>query len=491
VTLSDAALESLVWRRAGRAVGTGTLDLSADFEAAGRSPTALISSLTGGGTIAIRDGEARYVNPQAARLVIRAADLGQEFTEEALLDAFTRQIDGGSLTFEAAEGAFSIAAGVARLKSLAIDSEGTRAVGDALIDLNDFTIDSDWTVSFEPGDDKVQAATPQVGIVFRGALDDPARIIDVLQFGSYLNIRQEERLLEILSQAESDRLEKDRLNRERRKLAEDADRREREAVEAQRRWLEVMNAARGSAAEAADDAADDEAARVVAELERQRLAAEEAARKAAEEEEAARLAAEDAERQRLAAEEAARRAAEEELARLAAEEAERQRVAAQEAARLAAQEEVARLAAEEAERQRLAAEEAARRAAEEEASRLAAEAAEQQRLASEEDAARSEAGTLAARAAEAVREQDLMRARDQNARSARAIAAIAGSNAANAAGLSTNSIVPRSSNPGSGTLGPRSQLAPPPTQLVPTPRPKPLLLAPPRELTDPMVLVPQ
>jgi uncharacterized protein involved in outer membrane biogenesis len=437
VTLTDAALESLVWRRAGRAVGTGTLDLSADFEAAGRSPTALISSLTGGGTIAIRDGEARYVNPQAARLVIRAADLGQEFTEEALLDAFTRQIDGGSLTFEAAEGAFSIAAGVARLKSLAIDSEGTRAVGDALIDLNDFTIDSDWTVSFEPGDDKVQAATPQVGIVFRGALDDPARIIDVLQFGSYLNIRQEERLLEILSQAESDRLEKDRFNRERRKLAEDADRREREAVEAQRRWLEVMNAARGSAAEAADDAADDEAARVVAELERQRLAAEEAARLAAEEEEAARLAAEEAERQRFAAEEAARRAAEEE------------------------------------------------------ASRLAAEAAEQQRLASEEDAARSEAGTLAARTAEAVREQDLMRARDQNARSARAIAAIAGSNAANAAGLSTNSIAPPSSNPGSGTLGPRSQLAPPPTQLVPTPRPKPLLLTPPRELTDPMVLVPQ
>jgi uncharacterized membrane protein YqiK len=74
------------------------------------------------------------------------------------------------------------------------------------------------------------------------------------------------------------------------------------------------------------------------------LAAEEAARLAAEEE-AARLAAEES--ARLAAEEEAARLAAEEAARLAAEE-EAARLAAEEAARLAAEEEAARLAAEEA-----------------------------------------------------------------------------------------------------------------------------------------------
>ena len=110
-----------------------------------------------------------------------------------------------------------------------------------------------------------------------------------------------------------------------------------------------------------------------------RLAAEEAARIAAEQE-AARLAAE-AEAARIAAEQEAARLAAEEAARIAAEQ-EAARLAAEEAARIAAEQEAARLAAEEAARiaaeqeaARLAAEEAARIAAEQEAARLAAIAA--------------------------------------------------------------------------------------------------------------------
>ncbi|OKP00563.1 signal recognition particle-docking protein FtsY [Xenorhabdus eapokensis] len=165
-------------------------------------------------------------------------------------------------------------------------------------------------------------------------------------------------------------------------------------------------------------AAEEAARRAAEEAEQQRLA-EETARRAAEkeaeqqrlaEEAARRAAAEEAEQQRLA-EEAARRAAEEEAeqqrlaeetARRAAEkEAEQQRLAEETARRAAekeaeqqrlAEEATRRAAAEEAEQQRLA-EEAARRAAEEEAEqqrlaeeaarRAAEEEAEQQRLAEE------------------------------------------------------------------------------------------------------------
>ena len=86
--------------------------------------------------------------------------------------------------------------------------------------------------------------------------------------------------------------------------------------------------------------------------------------------------------QQIAAEEEAKRLAEEEAARIAAEE-EAKRLAEEEAARIAAEEEAKRLAEEEA--ARIAAEEEAKRLAEEEAARIAAEE-EAKRLAEEETA---------------------------------------------------------------------------------------------------------
>ena len=232
LSLTGANLDSFIWERAGRAVATGTLDLSANFEATGRSPAGLISALTGGGAINIHSGEVRYVNPSAVSLVIGSSDLGQQFTDDALNQEFTGYIDAGTMPFDEAEAAFSIAAGTVRVKSSAIDSAKAKAVGSAAVDLNAMTLDSDWTLTFDPSDTEVDGAVPQVGLVFRGPLNDPARTIDTLQFGSYLNIRQEERIQRILAEEEASRLEKDRFNRLKRKLREDADRRDREAREA-------------------------------------------------------------------------------------------------------------------------------------------------------------------------------------------------------------------------------------------------------------------
>ena len=231
-SLVGGSLESLIWQRSGRAVATGTLDLSSDFEATGRSPAGLISALTGGGTVAIHNGEARYVNPRAANLVIRASDRGQQFDENQLRDLFASYIDGGSLSFTEAEAAFSIAAGTVRFENMSVDSGGAGASGSAAIDLNTMQIDSDWTLTLDPGDVDAEGPPPQVGIVFRGPLAEPSRIFDVLQFSSYLNIRQEEHIQQILAMEEETRLEKDRLNRLKRKEAEDADRAKREEAAA-------------------------------------------------------------------------------------------------------------------------------------------------------------------------------------------------------------------------------------------------------------------
>jgi uncharacterized protein involved in outer membrane biogenesis len=241
LSLVGASLESIIWQRSGRSVATGTLDLSGDFEANGRSPAGLISSLTGGGTLAIHNGEARYVNPRAANLVIRASDLGQQFDETQLRDLFASYIDGGSFGFAEADAAFSVAAGTLRIQNMTVKTDAAGASGSAAIDFNTMTIDSDWTLTLDPGDVESNGPPPQVGIVFRGPLSAPNRIFDVLQFSSFLNIRQEERIQQILELEQEARLEKERLGRLMRKEREDEQRAKREAEAARQARIDAAS----------------------------------------------------------------------------------------------------------------------------------------------------------------------------------------------------------------------------------------------------------
>lgn len=230
LTVNDAALAPLVWRRDGEAVASGRLDLSAELTAAGDSPAGLVSSLTGAGRIVVRNGTARFINPLALAPLIEASDVDKEFSEEELLDALTDEIDAGSLVFSDVEGAFTIAGSVARLASLVVDSETTLALGDVDIDLGNMNIASDWTVAFGLGEGEEEGSPPQIGIGFHGPLDDPARTIDVVPFSSYLSIRQEKRLLELLKQTEANRAENERIRREQRRRREDTERRAKEAA---------------------------------------------------------------------------------------------------------------------------------------------------------------------------------------------------------------------------------------------------------------------
>ena len=260
--LKGAALESFVWRRDGRSVATGTLDLSASFQATGRSPAGLVSTMTGGGALAVNDGVARYVNPDTERQIVRASDLGQQFSEDALRAAFAERIDADNLAFKQASGAFAIVAGAVRLKNLMVQTKGLAAKGNAVIDFNTMTIDSDWNLAFDPVDNKVPGAEPTAGIVFRGPIAAPARSIDVLPFAAYLNEREAARMTEILALSEASRVEKERLNRLVDKLkADDLQRKEdqriaaareaarRAAAAAQAAKLEAFHANREIAAE--------------------------------------------------------------------------------------------------------------------------------------------------------------------------------------------------------------------------------------------------
>ncbi len=246
--LRGAALGSFIWHRGDRAIATGTFDLQANFEATGRSPAGLVSSLTGGGAISIREGQARYLNPSAARPVIRESDVGQAFTEDSLRITLTDMLDADALDFGSTDEVFDIAAGTVRLKNISLRADKMDARGSAVLDFNTMRMDSDWTLSFDPGDTKVEGTIPKLGLVFRGRIAAPERFVDVLPFDSYLNMRLEARMLEIIELEEAARLEAGRLRRLVRKFEEDAVRREIARIEAEEAEKSRMESALASLA---------------------------------------------------------------------------------------------------------------------------------------------------------------------------------------------------------------------------------------------------
>ena len=130
----------------------GTADLSANFEATGRSPATLVSSITGGGVLSLHNVVAQYVNPHAVRAIIRTSDLGETFSDDALRDTVEQQIDSGSLALSDTGAAFTVAGGTVRINGLTARGEGVEVNGGAVIDLAALSIDSNWTLTFDTGE---------------------------------------------------------------------------------------------------------------------------------------------------------------------------------------------------------------------------------------------------------------------------------------------------------------------------------------------------
>ena len=347
VSLQGAALADIVWQRDGRSVADGTFDFSGQFDGTGRSASGVVASLAGGGALSIGEGSARFVNPEAFSAVIRASNAGREIGEAELRKLFAGYLDAGTLAFERVEGAFSIAAGTIRAQNLHVVSKTATMVGGATIDLNADTIDSQWTLTVDPGEDRVSGAVPQVGLVFAGPLDAPTRRIDVAPLAGFLSVRAFEREVERIEKLQAEIVEKEKLNRLVRFAREDGERR----AEAARKAEEERQAAIAAEKEAAEKAAAEKAAA-------EKAAAEQAAAEAS----AAKEAAEKAAADQAAA--AAKKAADKAAADAAAAKKAADKAAAEAAA--AKKEAARRDEAQRQERARRAAEAEARRQLEEE-----------------------------------------------------------------------------------------------------------------------------
>ncbi|MCY1705602.1 AsmA-like C-terminal region-containing protein [Pannonibacter sp. SL95] len=228
VQVSGARLEDLVWRQSDRAVATGSLDLAGEFQGSGRSISALVASLAGGGTLQLADAELRSMNPAAFDLVIRAADAGLALEDDKIREVFASQLDSGPLALKRLDGSLALNGGRIALRNVAVDAEAAGLTGQALVNLNDWTVESDLTLKVDPGSDAVAGAEPQAALLFTGPLSAPERDIDVAPFTAFLTLRSFEQEVQRVERLQAEILERDRLMREVKYFREETLRRQQE-----------------------------------------------------------------------------------------------------------------------------------------------------------------------------------------------------------------------------------------------------------------------
>lgn len=204
--LVDVPVDAMVWRNDGQPVADGIISFSSEFSSSGRSMAGLVSGLTGSGALGIDQGEFHFLGADAFDLIIRLADEGEAFTEEALRSAFIGFLDAGTLEFGTEEIAFDIAAGVVTPRPIIQDVGPVRVVARAPIDLARLWLDSSWELTLVEGRGIEDGLRPSVFVTFVGPLASPARQVNVAPLAGYLSLRRLQ---------ENERLEAEILERER------------------------------------------------------------------------------------------------------------------------------------------------------------------------------------------------------------------------------------------------------------------------------------
>lgn len=214
---------ALGWRDAEGPIVAGTLDLSLDLTASGRSVAALVASASGSGALTLANAVVRHADPAAFTAATIAADGGANLDPASVFAVFAPAFDAGSLALGEVTGALTLGGGVLRLTGVTETAEDVALRGGATLTLPTATLASAWTLVGATTGDGIAGAPPAVDVTFGGPLDAPVRSIDVSALVAQLTVR------ESLREAERVRALEEQVKEEQRRAAEAARQRAEEA----------------------------------------------------------------------------------------------------------------------------------------------------------------------------------------------------------------------------------------------------------------------
>ncbi|MDB5585402.1 MAG: AsmA family protein [Devosia sp.] len=248
LTLAGVNLDDVVSPAVAEAVG-GTLDGGVSIEGTGASIASILGVLSGEGNFTLHDLTVRQLDPKVFPTVAGLNDV-LETDGDALAALIGLSLGQGQFTAPTANGAFTIAGGVARMTNLLVEGNGAKLGGDLNVRLDTLGLDGNFVMSpsgFTDPNDLVTADTALIGNRVSGTLAAPVTSLNLDNFVAAVQMRANE-------------IEVDRLQA---LQAADAER-QRAAAEERNK---LIAAQRKAAAEAAAKAAAEVAAREAAEAE--------------------------------------------------------------------------------------------------------------------------------------------------------------------------------------------------------------------------------
>jgi len=280
LTLADGDLAAVIWQKDNAPVASGRFGLGLSMEASGKSVGDLVSGASGSGEIKLGETHVRGLNLAILPPLLAATDQIQgDITADKVKPIVQTLLENGEAVVKSLTIPFNISGGTVRVQNVAAPTELAAIVGDVELDLPQQRLRGSLGLSFDPGSEAVNGATPALRLGFDGALAGARSMLDVTDITSFLSVRAFERERRRVERLQANVLEKQRLRREvalfkftaaQRELERQREaeiQRQREAEEQRLRTLAQQAAAERKAADDAKAKADAEA-RARADLQR-------------------------------------------------------------------------------------------------------------------------------------------------------------------------------------------------------------------------------
>ena len=172
-----------------RAPLSGKLTAALDLAGSGRSPIALIGSLEGEGTFALRDGGVARLNPAAFDIVTRAVDQGLPIDTTRIGDRMEAALAISVLPISLAEGSIAVSMGQLRLVDPVVHAKDAELAPSGSIDLTQSAIDARLVLSGPKAADASAGSYPDISVGLKGPIDTPKRTLDVTALANWLALR--------------------------------------------------------------------------------------------------------------------------------------------------------------------------------------------------------------------------------------------------------------------------------------------------------------
>ncbi|MBT6137130.1 MAG: AsmA family protein [Rhodospirillaceae bacterium] len=181
--IKQADIRKAALAASGVAKVDGVLDYQTDMSSRGASEHALVSALSGTGSILVRDGVIEGLD-----LPIVSKQLDKLNRPVDFLTLVEKAMKGGTTPFKSLTASYQIKKGVLRSEDITLESPAAAGRGTAVVNLPPQEMDTRikfWLVEYEN--------SPPIGVRFIGPLDNPRMVLDIEKLQAYVLQRVVER----------------------------------------------------------------------------------------------------------------------------------------------------------------------------------------------------------------------------------------------------------------------------------------------------------